>query len=96
MAAFFLLRWTETRWTILFYQVSAVWFALFIKLILAVGATWLLYGFSRMLGASPESFRFLATVAVILALAGSAYGFWSAFHPHVKPLEIALENLPDP
>jgi hypothetical protein len=96
MAAFFLLRWTENRWTIFFYQFSAVWFALFIKLILAVGATWLLYGFSRMLGASPASFRFLATVAVILALAGSAYGFWSAFHPLVKPLEITLENLPDP
>jgi hypothetical protein len=94
MAAFFLLRWTENRGTILFYQVSAVWFALFIKLVLAVGATWLLYGFSRLLGASPASFRPLATGCVILALAWSAYGFWSAFHPIVKPLEITLENLP--
>jgi predicted MPP superfamily phosphohydrolase len=94
MAAFFLLRWTENRWTIIFYQVSAVWFALFIKLILAVGATWLLYGFSRLLGASTASFRLLATGCVIAALAGSAYGFWNAFHPLVKPLEIALENLP--
>jgi predicted MPP superfamily phosphohydrolase len=96
MAAFFLLRWSENPWTIRFYQVSAVWFALFIKLTLAAGAAWMLYGFARLLGATAASFRFLATGCVILALAWSAYGLWRSFHPRVKTLEITLENLPGP
>ena len=42
MAAFFLLRWVETPWTINFYRFAAVWFALSVKLVLAVAATWTL------------------------------------------------------
>lgn len=95
MAAFLLLRWSQNPGTILFYRSAAVWFALALNLILAVGATWILFALFRALGSAPACFRPLATACVLLALIGSAYGFWNAFHPIVKRIEIPLENLPD-
>jgi hypothetical protein len=95
MAAFFLLRWLEASWTIHFYRVSAVWFALSVKLILAVAATWVLYGALRWFGAPEAAFRFVASGCVALAMAWSAYGFWSAFHPALTHVDITLEKLPD-
>lgn len=95
LAAFLLLRWTENPWTIQFYRFAAIWFAIFVKLMLAVGATWLLYASVAMTGAAPASFRGLASGCVLLALTWLLYGFWNAFHPIIKPVEIALENLPE-
>ncbi len=95
MAAFLLLRWTENPWTILYFRLSAVWFALSIKITLAAGAAWLVYAIVRMVGIGPSSFPYLASTCIILALGWSAYGFWTAFHPIVKRVEIPLERLPD-
>ena len=95
IAAFFLLRWDENPLTIGFYKVSAVWFAVFIKLALAVGATWLLYGFMRLLGATAISFRLLALVCVLLGLGWALCGFWSAFHPVVRRVDLPLDPLPE-
>ena len=50
MASFFLIRWDENPFTIGFYKISAVWFALSINLVLAAAATWLLYGSLRACG----------------------------------------------
>jgi uncharacterized protein len=94
MAAFLLLRWQENTLTIRFYQFSAAWFALAINLILAVGASWVLYGLLRALGAGGVGFRMVGGGLALAALAFSAFGFWSAFHPRVRHLEIALQNLP--
>jgi predicted MPP superfamily phosphohydrolase len=95
MAAFFLIRWDENPFTIGFYKISAVWFALSINLVLAAAATWLLYGSLRACGVSAASFRGLAAACVLLALAGSARGFRSALHPNMKSVEVRLENLPE-
>jgi hypothetical protein len=94
MAAFLLLRWHENSLAIGFYRFSAVWLALAVNLILAVGATWLLYGALRILGAGAGSFRWAGCGLTLAALAFSAYGFWSAFHPRVVHLEAGLPNLP--
>jgi uncharacterized protein len=94
MAAFFLIRWDENPFTIGFYKISAVWFALSINLVLAAAATWLLYGSLRACGVSAASFRVLGAVCMLLGLGGSAWGFWSAFHPVITPVEVTLENLP--
>jgi predicted MPP superfamily phosphohydrolase len=96
MAAFFLIRWDENPFTIGFYKISAVWFALSINLVLAAAATWLLYGSLRACGVSAASFRVLGAACVLLGLGGSAWGFWSAFHPGITPVEVSLENLPEP
>ena len=95
MAAFFLLRWDETPWTINFYRMAAVEFALSIKLVLAVAATWTLYLALRVFGAPESAFRFAASGCVALALAWSAFGFWTAFHPVLTQVDVNLENLPE-
>ncbi|HSO62666.1 MAG TPA: metallophosphoesterase [Desulfobacterales bacterium] len=95
MAAFFLIRWDENPFTIGFYKISAVWFALSINLLLAASSTWLLYGGLRVCGVSTASFRVLAAACVLLGLAGSARGFWNALHPGMTPVEVRLENLPE-
>jgi predicted MPP superfamily phosphohydrolase len=95
MAAFFLLRWVEAPWTIHFYRFAAVWLALAVKLVLAVAAAWVLYGGLRVFGAPESAFRFVASACVLLALAWSAYGFWTAFHPVLTHVDVTLEKLPD-
>jgi len=95
MAAFFLIRWDENPLTIGFYKISAVWFALSINLVLAAAAAWLLYGSLRACGVSAASFRVLGAACVLLGLGGSAWGFWSAFHPVITSVEVSLENLPE-
>ncbi len=95
MAAFFLLRWDENPLTIGFYKASAVWFAVFIKLALAVGATWLIYGLMRAVGSTAVSFRTLAAVCVLLGVGWALCGFWSAFHPVVKRVDLPLDPLPE-
>lgn len=95
MAAFFLLRWTQAPWAVGFYRFAAVWFALSIKLVLAVAAAWLLYGLLRLFGGPAAAFRFLAAGCLALALVWAAYGFWSAFHPIITQVEVRLERLPE-
>jgi uncharacterized protein len=95
VAAFFLLRWDENPLTIGFYKASAVWFALFVKLALAAGATWLIYGLMRAAGSTAMSFRPLAAVCVLLALGWALCGFWSAFHPVVRRIDLTFDRLPE-
>lgn len=95
MTAFFLLRWTQAPWAVDFYRFAAAWFALSIKLVLAVAAAWLLYGLLRAFGAPTTAFRLIAGGSVALALAWAAYGFWSAFHPVITHVEVELKELPD-
>jgi hypothetical protein len=94
IAAFLLLRWEENALTIGFYKASAVWFALFVKLVLAVGATWLIYGLMRAVGFTAMSFRMLAAVCVLLGLGWALWGFWSAFHPVIRHVQLPLDHLP--
>ncbi len=95
MAAFLLLRWQENPLTIGFYKASAVWFALFIKLTLAAGATWLVYGLMRAAGSTAMSFRMLAAVCVLLGVGWALWGFWSAFRPVLRHVELPLAHLPE-
>lgn len=95
MAAFFLLRWNENPLTIGFYKASAVWFALFVKLLLAVGATWLVYGLVRAAGVTVVSFRMLAAVCVLLGAGWALHGFWSSFHPVIRRVDISFDHLPE-
>lgn len=95
MAAFFLMRWSETPLTIGYYKASAVWFALFVKLLLAVGATWLVYGLLRAAGVTAVSFRMLAAVCVLLGVGWALHGFWSAFHPVIRRVDISFDQLPE-
>ncbi len=96
IAAFFLLRWSETPLTIGLYKAAAVWFAVFVKLLLAVGATWSIYGLLRAAGSTAVSFRMLAAGCVLLGVGWALYGFWSALHPVVRRVELTVDRLPEP
>ncbi|RPJ71877.1 MAG: hypothetical protein EHM15_10155, partial [Desulfobacteraceae bacterium] len=95
IAAFFLLRWDENPLTIGFYKASAVWFALLVKLTLAVGAAWLVYGLLWVVGSTAIGFRMVGAVCVALGLGWAAFGFWSAFRPVTTHVGLALDHLPE-
>lgn len=95
MAAFFLLRWTQAPWAVAVYRCAAVWQALAINLVMATAAGWILFGVLRLCGLPPAVFGRAATLVILLALTGSATGFWRAFHPIVTEVEVALPALPE-
>ncbi len=93
MASFFLLRIQENQFTIGFYIFSATWTGLFLNLLLAAGACWLLISLLRIIGQSPNT-RWIAAVGLILAMIYTAYGIWNALHPRVKDVTVTLKGLP--
>lgn len=93
MASFFLLRIQENQFTIGFYIFSATWTGLFLNLLLAAGACWLLISLLRIIGQNPNT-RWIAAVGLILAMLYTAYGIWNALHPRVKDVTVTLKGLP--
>jgi uncharacterized protein len=94
MASFLLLQWQENPLTVLFYKFSAIWTGLFLHLLPAVLASWIIMAAIRIFGSDAPS-RWVATVCIVLAVLYSAYGVWNAYHPRIKKLEVQFENLPD-
>ena len=93
MASFFLLRIQENPVTIGFYIFSATWTGLFLNLLLAAGACWLMVFILRAAGQNPNT-RLIATVALCLAMLYTAYGVWNALHPRIKNITVTIKNLP--
>jgi predicted MPP superfamily phosphohydrolase len=93
MASFFLLRIQENQFTIGFYIFSATWTGLFLNLLLAAGACWLLISLLRIIGQNPNT-RWIAAVGLILAILYTAYGIWNALHPRIKDVTVTLKSLP--
>ncbi len=94
MASFFLLQWQENPLTIGLYKFSATWIGLFLNLLPAVLASWIIIAAVRIFGIDAPS-RLIAAVCIVSAVLYSAYGIWNAFHPRIKKLEVQFENLPD-
>ena len=93
MASFFLLQWQENSLTVGFYKFSAIWVGLFLNLLPAVLASWIIIAAVRISGSSPPS-RLIGSVCIVAAVLYSAYGVWNAFHPRIKKLEVQFENFP--
>ncbi len=93
MASFFLLRIQENQFTIGFYIFSATWTGLFLNLLLAAGACWLLISLLRIIGQNPNT-RWIAAVGLILAMVYTTYGIWNALHPRIKDITVTLKGLP--
>ena len=94
MASFFLLRWQENPLTIGYYKFSAVWVGLFLNLLAAVLASWIIIAAIRITGSTPRA-RWIAVGCIAAAVLYSAYGLWNAFHPRIKRFEVRMQNLPD-
>ena len=88
-----LLRWNENVFTHCFYIASVFWVGLLICLLMATGLIWFIFGAERLIGHSANmrtiSFLFYGLAALV-----SFYGIWNAFHPHLKSIEVEIENLP--
>lgn len=93
MASFFLLKWQENTVTIGFYMFSALWTGLLIYLLLAMMVSWLIIAIAWMAGTYPNT-RIIASASLLLAVLFSTYGVWNAFHPQIKHVEMAFDNLP--
>jgi predicted MPP superfamily phosphohydrolase len=94
MASFLLLRWQANTLTVGFYKFSAVWFGLFINLLLAVLLSWLIIAAVWIAGTYPNT-RLIGAGCLTLAVLFSAYGMWNAFHPRIRKLPVEIENLPE-
>jgi predicted MPP superfamily phosphohydrolase len=95
MASFFLLRWQENSLTVGFYMFAAVWTGIFVNLLLAALLSWIICAAVWLAGTYPDT-RLIAAGCICLAILFSAYGFWNAFHPRIKKLEVELANLASP
>ena len=94
MASFFMLQWQENPLTIWFYKFSALWTGLFLHLLPAVLAGWLITAAIGMTGIHLPT-RWITGACIVAAIIYSVYGVWNAFHPRIKKLEVQFENLPD-
>ena len=93
MASFFLLRWHENPATVGLYMFSATWTGLFLNLLLAMAASWIIIGVLRISGNQPDTV-WIGAGCLFLAFLFSVYGMWNAFHPRIKNLDVGIENLP--
>jgi len=93
MASFFLLQWQENSLAVGFYKFSAIWVGLFLNLLPAVLASWIIIAAIRISGSYAPS-RLIAAVCIVSAILYSVYGVWNAFHPRIKKFEVQFENLP--
>jgi predicted MPP superfamily phosphohydrolase len=94
LSSFFLLNWKENPFTVRFYMFSAIWTGLFINLLLALPASWLIIVISRFAGINPNT-RIITTGCLCLAVLLSAYGCWNAYHPRITRVIAEFKNLPD-
>ncbi len=88
-----LLRWNENVFTHCFYIASVFWIGLLIYLVMATGLIWFIFGAKKLIGHS-ANMRTISVLFYGLAALVSFYGIWNAFHPHLKNIEVEIENLP--
>ena len=93
VASFFLLFWQKNSLTIGFYIFAGSWLGIFINLLLAVGVIRLTLFLEGNFLNSQHTFL-IGAIGLTGAILFSIYGFWSAFHPVYKTVQVPLSNLP--
>ena len=68
--------------------------ALFVNLLMAAAAGWILVGDAKLAGHKLDP-KWVALVAAALAVVFTAYGVWKAWNPQLHRIEVALEDLPE-
>jgi len=93
-ASFLLFRLQRNILTQVYYMLSACWIGFFVNALMALAIIWLVIGVSRLAGYIPP-LNLLGMLCLAMALAASGYGIWNAYHPRLKYIDVALENLPE-
>ncbi len=84
----------ENVFTRAYYFFSGFWLGLFLNLVIATIAVWLIVGVSALTGFKTSQ-PLLACILFGLALVYSIIGTWNAFNPRVKNIEVKIRNLPE-
>ncbi|TAN33782.1 hypothetical protein EPN28_01365 [Patescibacteria group bacterium] len=83
----------ENAATRAFYFSASLWLGVAVNLTAAFVLVWATALFARLAGWQFD-LRILAGLAIVAALAYSAYGLWSAYNPAIKNISIKIKNLP--
>lgn len=76
-----------------FYIITAFWLGLAVNLLLAACLIAILGWLIGLSGLNING-QLVGAAVFLLAVLFSLYGFWSAFHPQVKNLDVKIKNLP--
>jgi predicted MPP superfamily phosphohydrolase len=90
----FLLRLHVNIFTNLYHLFSCIWLGLFLYLLMALMAAWLIFGIGKLVGFVPNM-RIVFLCLIMAAVGISLYGLWNARHPAFKPVNVTLDGLPD-
>jgi len=93
-ASFFLFRFRRNILTQACYMLSAGWTGFLVNALTAFVIIWVVIGLWRLVGYNPPLYR-LGVLSLAVAVGASGYGIWNAYHPRLKYVEVALENLPE-
>lgn len=89
-----LLAWRFSQWPVrLYYKAAAIWLGFFNFFFLAACASWILYGFARVLRLS-WSQSHIAWAALVVALVVGTLGMLNSTVLRVRRVPVKMENLP--
>jgi predicted MPP superfamily phosphohydrolase len=88
-----LAHWSNNWLTRSLYLASSNWLGLLTNLFLAFAGAWLLVISTKHLFAW-EAGNWIGGAAFLFAILFSVYGFWNAFHPQSKQINVSISNLP--
>lgn len=88
-----LAHWKENDFTRIFYLGANIWLALLNNLVLALAAAWVI-GWGLKLANLNFDFSKIASLFILLAILGTAWGIWNAFNPVMKNITVKIKNLP--
>lgn len=94
ITAFIALLWRENLWTVAYYKFAAVWTGFMFHCLAATAAAWLLLAAARITGVSISA-KTIASAALAIAILGTGYGMWAAFHPALRQVVVPVRNLPE-
>ena len=75
------------------YFLSSLWLGIATTLFFLLVSAWLVYGLAR-LAHLPINLQFVGILVLVFTLVFSVYGVWSAYHPRIKEIKVAIKNLP--
>ena len=77
----------------IFYLVSASWWGIIMNLLVGAALIWLVVWLAKLIEFKVEP-PAVAAIIFSLAIIVSVAGFFNAFHPRVKNIEVEMKNLP--
>ncbi|PIS41812.1 MAG: hypothetical protein COT25_01100 [Candidatus Kerfeldbacteria bacterium CG08_land_8_20_14_0_20_42_7] len=86
-------RWSDNLVTRIFYAATAMWLGLILYVAMAAAVTLLVFGLIEYFSGY-VSHSILATIFLVVAIAYTAHGLWSAYTLRVEFIEIGIRNLP--